>query len=357
MTLSATPPPNVLLPAYPTLLPGIHVLDRDEDEVQFGLDPRHGVVAGGLAPQVLEVVRHLDGRRGLEDVLLAVGEHRDQCHLLLKQLTALGLVTEAPRPAAKRVETGLWSLRARHHQTALTDRRRQSLIGVHGSGRLAVAVALLLANAGVGHLDIRSGGMVTEADIGSGLTATELGQPRRRAILAMLARLAPDVSTARNHRRTPDLVLVTDTIVPAPEEIAELVEEGIPHLPVLVREGTGVVGPLVVPGRSACLRCCDLHRTDLDSSWPRVASQLVGKSPRPDLGAVQSCAALAVAQAMRLLSPSAEAPPTWNTSLEIDSFDGRVHHRGWEPHPGCGCGAPVAPEQLLPEPEEVLQER
>ncbi|GAA3545097.1 ThiF family adenylyltransferase [Amycolatopsis ultiminotia] len=349
MTLSTVPPPDVLLPAHPTLLPGIHVLERDDNEVQFGLDPRHGVVAGGLAPHVVEIVRRLDGRRGLDDVMLAVGEHQDQLHLLLKQLTALGLVTEAPRQAAKRVETGLWSLRARHHQTALTDRRRQSLIGVHGSGRLAVAVAMLLANAGVGHLDIRAGGTVTEADLGSGFTTTELGQPRRRAIVAVLTRLAPDVSTARNQRRNPDLVILTDSLVPAPEEVAELVDEGVPHLPVRIREGTGVVGPLVVPGRSTCLRCCDLHRTDDDSSWPRVASQLVGKAQRPDLGAVQSCAALAVSQAMRLLSPSEEPPPTWNTTLEIDNFEGRVNHEVWEPHPDCGCGAPVAPEEVLQE--------
>ncbi|MBB4685920.1 TOMM precursor leader peptide-binding protein [Amycolatopsis jiangsuensis] len=354
MTLSTVPPPDVLLPDHPTLLPGIHVLERDDDEVQFGLDPRHGVVAGGLVPQVVEIVRRLDGRRGLDDLMIAVGEHRDQLHLLLKQLTALGLVTEAPRQAAKRIETGLWSLRARHHQTALTDRRRQSLVAVHGSGRLAVAVAVLLANAGVGHLDIRAAGTVTEADLGSGLTTLELGQLRRRAILTVLARMAPEVSTARNHRRSPDLVLLTDTLVPPPEEVAELVEEGIPHLPVRVREGTGIVGPLVVPGRSACLRCCDLHRTDMDSSWPRVASQLVGKSQRPDLGAVQACAALAVAQAMRLLSPSDEPPPTWNTTLEIDNFEGRVHHEDWEPHPDCGCGAPVAVDE--DEPEEVLQE-
>jgi hypothetical protein len=95
----------------------------------------------------------------------------------------------------------------------------------------------------------------------------------------------------------------------------------------------------VVPGRSSCLRCADLHRTELDPCWPRVAGQLAGRHQRPDLGAVQSCASLAVAQAMRLLSPSAPAPPTWNATLEIDAFDGRIRHRGWPPHPRCRCGA------------------
>ncbi|MGW4490071.1 hypothetical protein ACWEOE_40430 [Amycolatopsis sp. NPDC004368] len=339
MSLSTVPPPDVLLPAYPTLLQGLHVLERGNDEVQFGLDPRHGVVASGLAPSVVALVRKLDGSRGL-DAVLAESEHGDQLRLLLKQLTALGLVTEAPKPAARRVETGFWSLRARHHETALTERRRHGLVTVRGDGRIAVAVAVLLANAGVGHLDLRAGGVVTEADLGSGYTSAELGLPRRRAMRNVLARVAPEVSTARNRQRAPDVVVLADAAVPAPELVAELAEEGVTHLPARVRDGTVIVGPLVVPGRSTCLRCCDLTKTSLDDSWPRIATQLVDVDQRPDLASVQACASLAVAQALRVLSPSAEPPPTWNSTLELDPFEGRLRHRYWEPHPDCGCGAP-----------------
>ncbi|HWD03642.1 MAG TPA: hypothetical protein VG674_14450 [Amycolatopsis sp.] len=344
MSLSTVPPPDVLLPTFPTLLHGLHVLERAEGEIQIGLDLRHGVVASGLHPSVVDHVRRLDGRRHL-DTLLAESEHVDQLRLLLKQLTALGLVTEAPTPSAKRVETGFWSLRARHHQTALTEQRRHSLVTIRGDGRIAVAVAVLLANAGIGHIDIRAAGTVTEADLGSGLGAADLGLPRRRAMLNLLSRVAPDVTTGRNHHRTPDIVLLTDSVVPAPEVVADLVDSGITHLPAKVRDGTTIVGPLVVPGRSACLRCCDLHKTDLDDAWPRLASQLVDVDQRPDLGAVHACAALAVAQALRVLSPNAEPPPTWNSAMELDAFEGRLRHRYWEPHPDCGCGAPTPPAE------------
>src|SRR5699024_6158620 len=47
-----------------------------------------------------------------------------------------------------------------------------------------------------------------------------------------------------------------------------------PHLVAYVRETTGVVGPFVLPGRTACLRCLDLHRADRDPGWPRVTLQL-----------------------------------------------------------------------------------
>ncbi|MEC3978970.1 ThiF family adenylyltransferase [Amycolatopsis sp. H20-H5] len=337
-------PTSIKLPRRPRLLPGLDVLERGPGEVQIGLDPRHAVVAAGLTPGVITALRGLDGKRSIDSVLLlAESEHGEQLRELLTEMTARGLLTEAdpPRHSARPgAETGLWSLRARHYQQALQERRKHSSVAVHGDGRLAVAVAVLLANAGIGHLDIKASGTVTEQDLGSGYTDAELGMPRRAAIIQAVHRIGPETVTTRifgAHR--PELVLLTDAVVPAPELVSELVTDGIAHLPVRVRDGTGIVGPLVVPGRSSCLRCADLHRTSLDSCWPRVASQLAGRAQRPDLGAVQSCAALATAQVLRLLSPDELPPPAWNATLEIDSYDGAVRHREWLPHPGCGCGA------------------
>ena len=341
MILDTADMPPVLLPAHPALLPGLTVLERGPREIQIGLDPRHGVIVENLSPHLVAKLRALDGSKPVERLLLAESEHRDQLRTLLRQLTALGLVTDAGRPDAPglRGESGLWSLRARHHQAALAGRRRAAAVTVRGDGRVAVAVAVLLANAGVGHVELRVSGTVTEHDLGSGFTTADLGRSRRQALADLLRRVDPDVRVTRLHDRYPDLALLTDAVVPAPEHVAELMEDGVPHLAARVRDGTAIVGPLVVPGRSSCLRCADLHRTELDPCWPRVAGQLAGRHQRPDLGAVQSCASLAVAQAMRLLSPAAPAPPTWNATLEIDAFAGRIRHRGWPPHPRCGCGA------------------
>jgi bacteriocin biosynthesis cyclodehydratase domain-containing protein len=346
MILSTADMPPVLLPAFPALLPGLTVLERGSDEIQIGLDPRHGVAIEGLPPNLVERLRRLDGSQPVERLLLAESEHRDQLRTLLRQLTALGLVTEAGTPAraAFRGETGLWSLRAHHHQAALAERRRTTAVAVHGDGRVAVAVAVLLANAGIGHVELRLPGVVTVHDLGSGFTEADLGRSRRHALGDLVRRTDPRVRVTRLSEREPDLVLLTDAVVPAPEVVAELMDDGVPHLPVRVRDGTGIVGPLVVPGRSSCLRCADLHRTDLDPCWPRVASQLAGRHQRPDLGAVHACASLAVAQAMRLLSPDELSPPTWNATLEFDAFDGRIRHRGWPPHPKCGCGPASTPE-------------
>ena len=45
-----------------------------------------------------------------------------------------------------------------------------------------------------------------------------------------------------------DLVVLSDDLVPDPRMVRDLHSRGVPHLPVRVRDGTGLVGPLVIPG-------------------------------------------------------------------------------------------------------------
>jgi hypothetical protein len=50
-----------------------------------------------------------------------------------------------------------------------------------------------------------------------------------------------------------DLVVLTDYLVADPRMVRDLHSHGVPHLPVRVRDGTGLVGPLVIPGVTSCL--------------------------------------------------------------------------------------------------------
>jgi hypothetical protein len=50
-----------------------------------------------------------------------------------------------------------------------------------------------------------------------------------------------------------DLVVLTDYLVADPRLVRDLHSQGVPHLPVRVRDGTGLVGPLVIPGVTSCL--------------------------------------------------------------------------------------------------------
>ena len=52
---------------------------------------------------------------------------------------------------------------------------------------------------------------------------------------------------------TTDLVVLADFLVADPWVVRELHSCGIAHLPVRLRDGAGLVGPLVVPGVTSCL--------------------------------------------------------------------------------------------------------
>ncbi|MGH3860872.1 TOMM precursor leader peptide-binding protein, partial [Actinokineospora sp.] len=177
-------------------------------------------------------------------------------------------------------------------------------------------------------------------DVGAGFTAEDVGRERAAAARDAIQRVDPAV---RDTRAQPDLALLTDALVPDPAVVARLVEQGIPHLPIRVRDGVGIVGPLVIPAATACLTCADLHRTDYDKCWPIIAAQLAGRPQLADLAAVHATAGLAAAQVLAALrwlaSPGPHPPAVCTRSLEIDPVDATIAHREWPPHPHCACGA------------------
>ena len=54
-------------------------------------------------------------------------------------------------------------------------------------------------------------------------------------------------------RTAVDLVILSDSLVADPRLVRDLHSQGVPHLPVRVRDGIGLVGPLVIPGVTSCL--------------------------------------------------------------------------------------------------------
>ena len=50
-----------------------------------------------------------------------------------------------------------------------------------------------------------------------------------------------------------DLVVLSDYLVADPRMVRDMHSRGVAHLPVRVRDGTGLVGPLVIPGVTSCL--------------------------------------------------------------------------------------------------------
>jgi hypothetical protein len=99
-----------------------------------------------------------------------------------------------------------------------------------------------------------------------------------------------------------------------------------------------VVGPLVIPGLTSCLRCADLHRLDRDPGWTALAVQLTLPHRQADASPV--CLAtmlggLAAAQALTFLDGG--QPATIEGTLEWEPPDWRLRRRSWPTHPDCDC--------------------
>ncbi|WP_131806148.1 TOMM precursor leader peptide-binding protein, partial [Mycobacterium alsense] len=148
-----------------------------------------------------------------------------------------------------------------------------------------------------------------------------------------------------------DLVVLSDTLVADPRMVRDLHALGVPHLPVRVRDGTGLVGPLVIPGVTSCLSCADLHRADRDAAWPAIAAQLRDTVGVADRATLLATAALALSQINRVIAavrgrqavPDPAPPPALNATLEFDVNAGSIVARRWTRHPLCAlcpCGGP-----------------
>lgn len=127
------------------------------------------------------------------------------------------------------------------------------------------------------------------------------------------------------------------------DDLDPLVRSGTPHLPVRLVEGTAIVGPFVVPGTTACLRCLDAHLSDQDPTSVALAAQHAWvRHDRRD-GVAEpvdtALATVALAWAVRDLVSHVEGdrPSTWSATLHLSAGLTRVAQAGWLRHPACGC--------------------
>jgi bacteriocin biosynthesis cyclodehydratase domain-containing protein len=234
------------------------------------------------------------------------------------------------------------TLRARTGSSTLVRRRLGAVVAVHGPSRLLAPIATTLAAAGVGSIRIGACGEVTARDAcPAGLTPADEGRRFLATVVDAVQRAAPAVEVRAATPGVPaDLVIVTGH-GPVEETLhEELNAAGSPHLQVSVEGAGAVIGPLVIPGETSCLRCCDLHRTDRDPAWPALAVQLSVRSRHrlPTDGAL--CVAVAGLSALQALAHlDGEDPATRDGTLELHLPDWRLRRRSWPPHPACPCRA------------------
>ena len=233
-----------------SLLPGLHVVRRDDHHLQVGVDP----------PRRAVLPDQPDVRRLLADL-------------------ATGRTPEPATPAGRR---------------ALADLAEAGLL----AGPVARGGAVALT---------RGAGEVERLLRESGCT---LDPAARVALLAVAGE------------------------VPRPDADDE-VRAGRPHLVLGAHTHGWTVGPFVVPGRTACLRCVDAHLGEQDPRRALVVEQLAGRPAAPaDPALATLAAAWAVRDALTFLGGG--EPATWSATVELGP-ELPPRRRTWARHPHCGC--------------------
>jgi bacteriocin biosynthesis cyclodehydratase domain-containing protein len=341
----------------PALKVGLRPLWRDQDTLQIGVDPRRARALTGLG-KAAAVVSLLDGSRETAEVIRtaeAYGIRQETVHRVLGLLSSAGVLDDFPAslraalPDYLRARIGpelaCAALAYQHADggAAVLSRRRAAFVRVYGAGRVGACVTTFLAASGIASVSCLDTGTAEAADVTpAGLGVADVGTSRAAGVARAVHRVAPEVCTDNDARRLPDVAVITGR--PDPVLLTALVRDRVPHLVVTADEAIGVVGPLVTPGHSACVRCVDLSKAARDPAWPRILAQAGGADAAP--AATQACgtvlaagaAALAAAQALTLID-RVGAPAAANGTLEVVLPEWQWQRRGWPPHPACTCGA------------------
>jgi hypothetical protein len=273
----------------PVLRPGLQVFRRDDTHLQVGIEEPRVVLPDDDG--VRRLLRDLENGAGLASLTPAAG-------LAFGRLVEAGLVVErsdltTAARAARRVATAAVFAA---HGPAATERlesRARCRVDVDAPDPWRTTVAERLGVAGL-----------VVADPGHGPPSATLlvtlGEPRR-------------------------------------SRVDGLVRDDRSHLLVALLPDRVRLGPFVVPGTTACLRCLDAHLAEHDPRRGLVLEQLEDRDDPPapcDPVLAQAGLALAV----RELTTYAEGdrPATWSATLTLGA-DLALPRREWPRHAHCGC--------------------
>ncbi len=353
----------------PVIKPALARLWREKQALQFGTVRRHARLIEGVDRRLAGFLELIDGTRD-GPALVAAGQRlglsAEYCRAVLDSLAGSELLDDAQAlrdvlelyPPARRELIGpdLASLSLVHpapgEAAAVLHGRIRARVEVRGAGRIGAAVGAALAAGGIGEVAVLDRGRVAARDCApGGLPPGDIGRLRSTAARELVHRVT-GAPVGERYRRPPATPPPPTLVVLAPRDgsaaytgaavdAQELMRAGIPHLYTGVLEHLGVVGPLVVPGASACGSCATLARRDEDEAWPRLLAQLIDEGPgRARVPACDGAVAASVAGLAALhaqLYLDGVLPPSVDGWCELSAADGMVRRLRLRSHPDCGC--------------------
>jgi bacteriocin biosynthesis cyclodehydratase domain-containing protein len=347
----------------PLLLPHLRRFWRDGRTLQLGTDPGLATVIELGDPAAARVLDLLDGSRTEHRVIAdaaGIGVPAADAQAVCDAVRDAGLVIGAetllpsglPEAVQARLtrEAGALAVARlrRHAPTARTTaartpadllrRRSAAQVLIAGHAWLGAIIASTLAHAGIGHLDPALDGWAVASDAAvGGLLPADVHRSRATAAADAVRRVAPDARVRPLRAGSAGFVVRVGTRPGAALATRGVRERASPYLEVYLRDGSVVVGPLVVPGQPPCGYCLYLHRQDRDPAWPALAAQLATGRPGTEPCAVTTALTGAAYAAEEVLRHIDGRPAhTHGATIEV-AGPGAIRRRSWQPHPGCDC--------------------
>lgn len=156
----------------------------------------------------------------------------------------------------------------------------------------------------------------------------------------MISTAHPEVRLGRISE--PDLTIVVGGPVVDLGIVGRLLADDYVHLPICVDDRSITIGPLVLPGKTACAVCVEHALMEGPLDWPRKrrALEQIGEPQVPAY--LRAGAAGMALQMIEQLATGMPLLPGRHLMSTTQSVSWRVFEQGietriWHPHPACTC--------------------
>jgi hypothetical protein len=317
----------------PALKSGL-VYVRRTDGFFVGRRERSLLFQEELAARVIPL---MTGKYTSQEIALLVDQKHDAVAEIIEELDRAEML-DHEMPSKSGNEN--WpELQMTTHQDGVIDGGRKSLherararIDIYGCGLVGANIARVLAASGVGELRLIDQRSITSQHLPVTSLAS-VGLNAAKDLEHCLSRDYPKVLSRKI--KQPSLAIITRP--PSPSEILTWMNYSLTHLIIESRGDAVEIGPLVIPGKSSCLRCLTLDRLDRDPNWYSV--ELCGQSEyEPPAALAQLAAGIGALTALSLLDSTGTQTRSalLDTTLRIDgalAISAAVRRR----HSRCGC--------------------
>ena len=330
------------------LAPGVHLLMRNKNEFQLGLNPKQGMKLPITFRRVFEKCSGVLTVRELAQIAESIGFDFSSAVHTLEILTEQGFLIQST-PELKTLTKHqashlLDAQRATHDEPQAITNRAKARISIFGAGRLGTTLALLLGNSGFSNLRIIDSHVVMQSDLLPwGASRVDVGQRRDSVVQTLLERVHHGQLKSvrlKETRSKPTLVIY------APDPAADIpifeptlgdnaLASDLPFIAIASSAKSVLLTSVITPGISGCIRCFHHNQTDRDEAWPALITQLMGRTipdPTPtDL--ILTSAQFAYRKIANWIDSGGSDDGLWHELSSEQSARSFTNY----PHTACGC--------------------